>query len=144
MDNFLPIANERRTSTKGSNSQSRPDTIAVHNGAGQFLPIVWDNLDYIYCGEPHTHPVIISYDDQLDYQYPVGRCTYFADKIITHDAKGEEIRQLQEWFGAGFIRVYNDKLQIINDDESSFGTRDAETLQIGLHYTVANDELSEE
>lgn len=143
MNNELPIADERRTSTKGSNSQTRPDTIAVHNGAGQFLPIVWDNLDYIDCGEIHTHPVIISYDDQLAYNYPVAHCTFYSDKYILHDGE-DKVEMLPEWFGAGFYRAANDNLEIVVDDVSSMGTRDADTLQIGLHYVEANDSLDDE
>ena len=143
MDNSLPIADERRTLTKGSNSQSRPDTISVHNGAGQFLPIVWDHLDYIYCGEAHTHPVMISYDDQLAYQYPVGHCSFYSDKIILHDGE-DKIEMLPEWFGAGFYRSVNDSHEIVVDDVSSMGVREADTLQIGLHYVESKETLTDE
>lgn len=141
MTDFLEIADERRTSTRGSNTQTKGKVLSVHSGAGQFLPIVWDNLDYIYCGEPHTHPVMITYDDQLAYEYPVAHCTYYSDEYIYHDSEEEQLKELPEWFGSGFYTAYEDHPFFINDDESSFGSREKDTLQIGLHYVEANDSV---
>lgn len=141
MTDFLEIADERRTSTRGSNSQTRKGVLGVHNGAGQFLPIVWDNLDYIDCGVPHTHPIIISYDDQDAYTYPVGHCTYTSDKYVYFDDQGEEVRELPEWFGAGFYKAYVDRNIFVNFDDAALGTRNTTEVQVGLSYVEANDKI---
>lgn len=141
MADFLEIADEHRTETKSSISQSRDTKISLTTGKGQFLPLVFDYLDYIDCNRVKSHPTTISLINELDYEYPVKECTYFTDKYVYTDEQGEELRELPEWFGAGFYRKYIDRNVIVNFDNEAFGTRNRQTLQTGLHYVRATDSL---
>lgn len=138
---YLPIADEHRTITKSSVSQARDTKLSLSNGIGQFIPIVFDNLDYIDCDRVVSHKVMVSDSDELAFEYPVKECTYFSDKYIYVDEKGTELRELPEWFGAGFYRANVDRDNFINFDGHAFGNRNRQTLQTGLHYVEATDSL---
>jgi len=138
---YLEIADEHRTVTKSSISQARDTKLSLSNGVGAFLPIVFDNLDYIDCDRVKSHPIIVSTVDDLDYQYPVRECTYYTDEYVYVDEHGSELRTLPHWFGEGFYTKYVDTSNFINFDTESLGTRNKETLQGGLHYTTAIDTL---
>ena len=138
---YLPVADEHRTSTKSSISQARSNKLSVSNGIGQFIPIVFDHLDYIDCEKIVSHKAMLSDSDELSFEYPVKECTYFTDKYIYMDEKGTELRELPEWFGAGFYRAAVNRNDFINAEDEAFGIRNIETVQSGLHYTIANDDL---
>lgn len=138
---YLPIADEHRTATKSSISQARDKKLSLSNGIGQFVPIVFDNLDYIDCDKVVSHKVMVSDSDELAFDYPVRECTYFADKYVYVDEKGTELKELPEWFGAGFYRASVDRNNFVNFDDQAFGTRDADTLQTGLHYVEASSTI---
>lgn len=138
---YLPIADEHRTITKSSISQARDTKLSLSNGIGQFIPIVFDNLDYIDCDRVVSHKVMVSDSDELAFEYPVKECTYFSDEYVYVDEKGTELRELPEWFGAGFYRASVDRNNFVNFDDQAFGTRDADTLQTGLHYVEASSTI---
>lgn len=138
---YLEIADEHRTVTKSSISQARGTKLSLSNGVGAFLPIVFDNLDYIDCDRVESHPIIVSTVDDLDYQYPVRECTYYTDEYVYVDEHGSELRKLPHWFGDAFYTKYVDTNNFINFDTESLGTRNKETLQSGLGYAVATDTL---
>ena len=139
---FLEIADEHRTITKSSISQARDNKLSVGNGVGGFFPIVFDNLDYIDCDRVKSHPVIVSTVDELDYQYPVRECTYYTDEYVYVDNHGTELRKLPHWFGEdAFYTKYVDTNDYINFDTEALGTRNAETIQSGLHYVESKDNL---
>ena len=138
---FLPDANEHRTITKSSISQARYNNLSATNNLGQFFPIVFDHLDYIDCDTVKSHQVIVSTVDELDYKYPVRECTYYTDEYVYVDEQGTELRTLPHWFGEGFYRAYYDYNSFVNFDTAAFGTRNKQTIQSGLHYVVAKDDL---
>lgn len=138
---YLPVADEHRTITKSSISQARDTKLSLSNGIGQFIPIVFDNLDYIDCDKVASHKVMISDSDELAFEYPVKECTYYSDTYVYVDENGTELKELPEWFGAGFYRAAVDRNDFVNFDTEAFGTRNIEKLQGGLHYTIASDDL---
>lgn len=138
---FLPDASEHRTVTKSSISQARNNKLSTTNELGQFFPIVFDVLDHIDCTKIFSHRAVISATDELDYEYPVRECTYYTDKYIYMDEQGTELRTLPHWFGEGYYQAYIDRNQFVNFDDQAFGTRNKQTLQSGLHYVIANDDL---
>lgn len=138
---YLPSANEHRTVTKSSTSQAREEVLSVHNGVGQFFPVVFDYLDYIDCDRVKSHQVTVSTSDELAYNYPIGECTYYTDKYVYVDENGTELRVLPHWAGEGFYRAYYDRNAFVNFDDEAFGTRNKETVQIGLTYTESNDTI---
>ena len=118
----------------------------VKNG---WAPIVFDQIDGIgECSGIKSHPVVISFGDDLGYIFPEGKCTYFSDRFIYVDKQGVEQRVLPECFGGTgeFYDVYTDKNAFINFDAadnatSSLGIHNKTTLRIGLSYVTADETL---
>lgn len=112
----------------------------VKNG---WAPIVFDQLDGIgECSGIKSHPVAISFGDDLGYTFPEGKCTYFSDHFIVTDKQGVEQKVLPECFGEGFYETYIDKHSFTNfDDGSSLGIHQAKTLRVGLSYVKADETL---
>lgn len=138
---FLPDASEHRTVTKSSISQARNSKLSVTNNLGQFFPIVFDKLDWIDCDKVKSHKIVVSTSDELDYEYPVGECTYYTDEYVYIDEHGRELRTLPHWFGEGFFEAYVDRNTFVNFDREAFGTRNKQTLDVGKHYVVAAEDL---
>lgn len=138
---FLPDASEHRTKTKSSISQAKSTKLSVGNGVGQYFPVVFDHLDYIDCGKVVSHRTTISTSNELDYEYPIQECTYYTDEYVYVDEHGSELRKLPHWFGEGFYQAYVNRNAFVNFDDQAFGTRNKQTLQSGLSYVIANDDL---
>lgn len=139
---YLPSADEHRTKTKSSISQARDIKLSLSNGVGEFLPIVFDHLDYIDCDKVASHKITVSTSNELDYEYPIGECTYYTDEYVYIDEHGSELRKLPHWFGEdSFYQTYVDRNALVNFNKESFGTRNRQMLQVGKHYVVANDNL---
>lgn len=118
----------------------------VKNG---WAPIVFDQIDGIgECSGIKSHPVIVSFGDDLGYTFPEGKCTYFSDRFIYFDKNGIEQRVLPECFG-GKGELYDafvDKNAFINFDTvngiaSSLGVHNQATLRVGLSYVKADETL---
>lgn len=139
MIDFLEAADERRTATKSSISQAKNTKLSVTNDVGVFLPISFDHIDYIRCGEVKSHRATVALTDEEDYKYTVKTCTYVSDLYVYKDTAEERIEPLPEWFGAGFYRKYVESKSFVNGDETSLGTRNKTTIQSGLHYVEAKD-----
>lgn len=138
---FLPSADEHRLKTKSSISQAKDDIFSVHNGAGEYLPLEFDFLDYIDCDKIKSHRIIVSTSDELAYQYPVEKCVYYTDEYIYVDEHGKELRTLPHWAGEGFYEAYVDRNAFINFDKESLGVKNKQLVDIGLNYAVALDTL---
>lgn len=114
----------------------------VKNG---WAPIVFDQIDGIgECSGIKSHPVVISFGDDLGYVFPEGECTYFSDRFIYVDKQGVEQRVLPECFGGTgeFYDVYVEANSFINfDNGTSLGQHDKKTLRVGLSYCVADESL---
>lgn len=115
---------------------------------GGWAPILFDQLDSIReCGGIKSHPVIVSFGNDLGYIYPEKKCTYVSDKFIFFDKQGVEQKILPECFGGdgNWYQAYVDKSAFINFDGanggSSLGTHNKTTLRIGLSYCVADGAL---
>lgn len=138
---FLPAADEHRTITKSSISQAKDHVLSVHNGAGQYFPIVFDHLDWIDCDQIKWHQEMVSDSDELAYMYPVSECTYYTDQYIYFDEYGKELREFPHWFGEGFYESSVNRDNFVNFDDQGFGVRNIQTLQNGLHYVESHDTI---
>lgn len=138
---FLPAADEHRTITKSSISQAKDHVLSVHNGVGQYLPLVFDHLDWIDCDQVKWHQEIVSDSDELAYMYPVSECTYYTDQYVYVDEHGKELRTLPHWAGEAFYEAYVDRNVFVNFDDQALGVRNKQTLQNGLHYVEARDNI---
>lgn len=137
----IPTANEHRTATKSSISQTREHVLSVTNNKGQYFPIVFEQLDWIDCDQIKWHQTTVSDSDELAYEYPVKHCTFWTDQYVYVDENGKELRTLPHWMGEGFYEAHVDRNAFVNFDDQAFGTRNKQNAQIGLHYTVAQDTL---
>ena len=62
---------------------------------GGWAPIVFDQLDGINCETIISHPVIISFGDDIGYVFPEAHCSYASDKFVYFDKEGVEQRLLR-------------------------------------------------
>ena len=115
---------------------------------GGWVPIVFDQLDGINCETVISHPVIISFGDDIGYIYPEGHCPYSSDHFIYVDKYGVEQKLLPECFGGKgeFFEYFSDKNAFINfdavgGDASSLGLHQSKELRVGLSYVIADKTL---
>lgn len=111
---------------------------------GGWAPIVFDQLDGINCETVISHPVVISFGDDLGYVYPEAHCSYASDHFVYFDKEGTEQKLLPECFGGGgeFYLEYVSKNTFINfDNDSSVGTHNSKLLRTGLSYVKADETL---
>lgn len=138
---FLEAADKRDLKVKSSISQAKDTKLSATNNLGGFFPIVSDHLDYITCDKVKSHPIKISLSDELDYEYPVGKCTYYTDKYVYMDGDRTELRTLPHWFGDAFYSKYVSTNAYINSDTEALGTRNMQEAEVGLSYVEANSTL---
>lgn len=111
---------------------------------GGWAPIVFDQLDGITCETIKTHPVVISFGDDVGYVFPEAHCSYASDKFVVFDKEGIEQKILPECFGEGgeFYDTFVKSNSFINfDDGSSLGTHNVKRLRTGLSYVLADETL---
>lgn len=111
---------------------------------GGLAPIVFDQLDGITCETVKTHPVIISWGDDIGYIFPEAHCTYSSDRFIYFDKEGVEQRLVPECMGGGGERydVYLKSNSFINfDGDLSLGAHSDYQLRTGLSYVLADETL---
>lgn len=114
----------------------------VKNG---WAPIVFDQIDGIgECSGIKSHPVAISFGDDLGYVFPEGKCVYFSDHFITVDKNGVEYKQLPECFGGNgeLYPTFVSSNAFLNfDNDSGLGVHQAKALRVGLDYVKADETL---
>lgn len=117
------------------------DFISVYIG-GRWVPVEFDEIDYIECGKIHSHPVIVDAGDNIGYIFENGSCTNVTDIYPTFEREGTELRELPECMGDGFYEAYFKQNEIVNfDDGTALSIRNVEELTIGQHYYLADEIL---
>lgn len=117
--------------------------ISVYKKGG-WAPLVFDQLDGIICGEVKTHPVILSWGDDIGYIFPEGHCSYASDKFIIMDKYGVEEKVLPPCFGKGgeFYQEFVNANAFINfNPRNSLGVHNVKHLRTGLSMVLAEDTL---
>lgn len=114
----------------------------VKNG---WAPIVFDQIDGIgECSGIKSHPVIISFGDDLGYTFPEGKCTYFSDRFIYFDGQQLDTAILPSCFGGNgeFYEYWTNKSTFVNfDNDSSIGSHNETSLRVGLEYVRCSESL---
>lgn len=108
------------------------------------VPLVFDQLDGIVCETVKTHPVIISFGDDLGYVFPEAHCTYSSDHFIYVDKEGVEQKLLPECMGGKgeFYEHFVRKNAFLNfDNGDSLGVHNDIQLRTGLSYVKADENL---
>lgn len=111
---------------------------------GGWAPIVFDQLDGINCETIISHPIIISWGDDLGYVFPEAHCSYASDHFIYTDKAGVVKKILPECFGGGgeFYDKFVKSNSFLNfDDDTSLGVHNALRLRTGLDYVIADETL---
>lgn len=111
---------------------------------GGWVPIVFDQLDGINCETIMSHPVIISFGDDVGYVFPEAHCAYASDHFVYFDKEGVEQKLLPECFGGGgeFYDTFIKSNSFVNfDDDSSVGVHNTKKLRTGLSYVLADENL---
>ena len=111
---------------------------------GGWAPIVFDQLDSIICGEIKSHPIIISFGDDIGYVFPEAHCVYASDKFVYFDKQGVEQKILPECFGGGgaFYEEFINANTFVNfSNDASVGTHNTLWLRTGLDLVLADKNL---
>ena len=111
---------------------------------GGWAPILFDQLDGIHCETIMSHPVIISFEDDLGYIFPEACCSYASDHFIYVDEEGVEQKLLPECFGGGgeFYDTFVKSNSFINfDNGTSLGVHNTQRTRVGLSYVIADETL---
>ena len=111
---------------------------------GGWAPIVFDQLDGINCETIISHPVIISFGDDIGYIFPEAHCTYASDHFVYFDKEGVEQKLLPECFGGGgeFYDTFIKSNSFVNfSNDSSVGTHNLKRNRVGLSYVIADETL---
>lgn len=112
---------------------------------GGWAPIVFDQIDGIgECSGVKSHPVIISFGDDIGFTFPEGKCTCYSDHFIYVDKNGVEHKQLPECQGGKgeLYPTFIDSYAFINfNNDSSLGISQTKTLRVGLSYVKASETL---
>lgn len=112
---------------------------------GGWTPIMFDQLDGINCETVLSHPVIISWGDDIGYHFSEARCSYTSEKFIYTDKEGVEQKLLPECYGGSGGEWYEQFIKsntFINFDcDSSLGVRNTQELRIGLDYVTCDETL---
>ena len=111
---------------------------------GGWAPIVFDQLDGINCETIISHPVIISFGDDIGYIFPEAHCTYASDHFVYFDKEGVEQKLLPECFGGGgeFYDTFIKSNTFVNfDNDTSIGTHSLKRDRVGLSYVIADETL---
>ena len=109
---------------------------------GGWTPIRFDYLDYIDCDKPVSHPIIIEFDDNIGYYFPIDECEFETDEYVLPETAGVVLKELPACMGDGFYQAYEKSDLVINfDDGSALGTHNHYKLKIGTDYWLADDIL---
>lgn len=112
---------------------------------GGWTPIEFDYLDYIDCDKVVSHPVIIEFDNELGYYFPIDECEFETDEVLLMDTQGLVLKELPECYGEGFYQAWESGQEIINfDNNTSLGTHNKYRLRIGMDYLLSEDFLPAE
>ena len=114
---------------------------------GGWAPIVFDQLDGINCETIISHPVIISFGDDIGYVFPEAHCSYASDHFVYFDKEGVEQKLLPECFGEGgeFYDTFVKSNTFVNfSNDTSVGVHNTTRLRTGLSYVLADETLPAE
>lgn len=101
---------------------------------GEFIPIEFDQLDYIDCKKIASHKAVISFGDDIGFNYPTGTCRVIDNNYLLFDQKEAVLKALPSWFGEGFYEAFVDKFTMINFSSCSLGLDNSRPLTVGLDY----------
>ncbi len=122
------------------------DFLSVYKQGG-LAPLIFDQLDGISCETIKSHPVAISFGNDIGYTFPEAHCSFSSDKYIYLDKEGIEHKPLSTCFGGKgeFYDTFVKKYSFINfdgpDGGSSLGIHQTKTLRTGLDYCLADETL---
>ena len=142
MAQILYPTNDAQVHRHSSIDQFR-DFLSVMTQGG-WTPIVFDQLDGIHCTKMKTHPVVISWGNDLGYVFPDGHCSYASDHFVTVDKRGVEEHLLPTCMGGTgeMYQSFIDTNAFMNfDDDTSLGVHNKKHLRVGLSYCLADETL---
>lgn len=114
---------------------------------GGWAPIVFDQLDGIVCETVKSHPVVISFGDDIGYVFPEAHCSYTSDKFVYFDKNGVEHKLLPECMGGKgeFYELFVKSNLFVNfDNDTSVGTSSVNRPRVGLDYVLSDETLPAE
>lgn len=115
---------------------------------GEWVPIVFDSLDYITCDDsvcrairPVSHLAAVTDGDDIGFDFPVGECHFLSDKYVTHDMRELVTEELPTWFGTGTYQKFVEGEAYVNSDYNSLGSSQDMIMRIGKPYALAKNTL---
>lgn len=111
---------------------------------GGWTPVVFDQLDGINCETIYTHPVIISFTNDIGYHFDDAECNYASDHFVYFDKEGVEESLLPKCMGGGgetYLKYVRENTFINYDLDASLGAHNEKSLRVGMSYVLADKTL---
>lgn len=115
---------------------------------GMYLPLIFDQMDGIVCGEVRSHPIMIYTGEWVGYNYPVNSYDVENQVGIIGRNTGTKIELLPPEFGRGdcwhnsfYERKYDDQGFTIDDYGVATGFTHKQRHYVGLDYVTTDNEL---
>lgn len=132
--------NENNLVERKSSIYQHRGMLAVRKGDA-WAPIAFDVLDGITCKTVHSHKAVLTREDYIGYNFPVGSCPYLSEAYVESDQEGIETKVLPDFYGSGFYESRYDRKVLVNSASGALGVVNQDNLQIGLDYVTAKSSL---
>ena len=124
-----------------SSAKQYAEFLAVLKG-GTWLPISFDQIDYIDCSHIASHPAITTDKDFVGYHFKMCKRKIYTDQYLTYDKKTVEVRTAPKWFGGYEYEYAVDEDDYVYDDEGGWlGTRRVNDKYVETAYALAKTTL---
>lgn len=114
--------------------------LAVRRG-DEWVPIAFDIFDGVNCKDVKSRKGVLTLSPYIGYQFPVKECRYLSELYVSSDQKGEELKVLPDYYGAGFYKAKFNREVLVNSAAGALGVVNDTTLRVGTDYCLANETI---
>lgn len=131
---------EEQTEWKSSAKQYSGFLAALKGGT--WLPISFDQIDYIDCGRVAHHEAIVTDQDFIGYHYKMCKRKFYTDQYITMDRQEVVTKTAPKWFGDyQYQQAINEDDYVYDDEGGWLGTRTVNEKLVETSYALAKKNL---
>lgn len=114
--------------------------LAVRRG-DEWVPIAYDVFNGVNCKEVKSQKAVLTIEPYIGYQFPVKECRYLSQMYVASDQKGEELKVLPDYYGAGFYSSKYNREVLVDSANGALGVVNDTTLRVGTDYVLANETI---
>ena len=141
-DGMEVLYHEDNTAIHAHSSIDQFSTFLSEYRGGAYIPIEFDQIDYISCDKVESHPVIVDNGENIGYIFSDGEHEYITDEYPLFSRTEDVLKELPKEYGEGFYQSHEEFDSITNfDDATALGTRNRNKIRVGQHYYLADEIL---